>query len=123
MSLSERRILSKLNELQIKIKDLTNQLLSIPCLSLDGFQAISDVERDWQTNVYTFCTMNHIYKSWILNLVNPSGHTHPHTIQIQFINNIVRNQAYNALSSYIISNEYDCLICKEDIGPPKIVLD
>lgn len=123
MSSNERKLTTKLNELQIKLKELTNQMNSIPCLTIDGFQALCDLDRDWQTNIYTLLNVTHIYKSWILDLINSSGHIHPNTIQIQFINNIVRNQAYKIISQYIIENEIDCLICKEDTFVTKIVLD
>ena len=123
MILNERKIIAKLTELQIKLKDLINQINSIPCLTIDGFQSMSDSERDWQTNILTIFNLNHLSKSWILNLINPSGHSQPDTIQIQFINNIVRNQSYKILSQYIIDNEIDSLICKEDTSCTKIIFE
>jgi hypothetical protein len=121
--MATRRISSKLNDLQIRLEDLTNQINSIPCLTIDGFQAFSDSDRDWQTNIQTLFNLNNIHKSWVLELLNPANHTHPHTIQIQFINNIVRNQTYKILSQYVIDNEIDCLIIKEDVCVTKVVLD
>lgn len=123
MTSHDRKISLKLNELVLKYKDLANQLNSIPCLTIEGFQAMSDPDRDWQTNMMTIFNLNHIYKSWILDLINPSGHTHPNTIQIQFINNIVRNQTYKILSQYIIDNEIDCLLCKEDTCVSKVIFE
>jgi tRNA(Ile)-lysidine synthase TilS/MesJ len=121
--INERKISMQLNKMHLQIKDLTNQIHAIPCLTIDGFQTISDPERDWQSNIITLFNLNHIFKSWIYDLVNPSGHTHPDTVHIQFINNIVRNKAYKILSQYIIDQEYDCLISKEDNYSSGINLD
>jgi hypothetical protein len=123
MASNERRIISKLNEMKIKLKDLTGQLNSIPCLTIDGFQTLCDSDRDWQTNILTLFNLNSIHKSWVLDFINPSGNSQPHTLQIQFINNIVRNQTYKILSQYLIDNEIDCFIFKEDVCTTKIVLE
>jgi hypothetical protein len=105
----------KLKELQIKLKDLTDQVNTIPCLLIDGLPAMSiDTDSHWKTNVLTIFNINHIYKSWIVDMVNPSEHTHPNTVIIKFINNIVRNHAYRILSQYVIDNEYDTIISKDD---------
>lgn len=115
MTFNERKITSKLTDLQVKLKEMNSLMNSIPCLSIDGFQAMTDPERDWKTNILTLFNATGIYKSWILTLSNPSEHSHPNTVQIQFINNIVRNQVYKILSQYIIEHEYDVLISKEDL--------
>jgi len=117
MNSFERKIMSKINELQIKIKNANKLLDAVPCLIIDGAQALGDSERDWQTNINTIFLLNGLHKSWILNLKNPTAQPQPSTIQIEFINNIVRNQAYTILSEYIIDNEIDCLISKDEIYP------
>jgi hypothetical protein len=121
--MADRRLLVKINDIQLKIKELTLARTSIPCLTIDGFQALADGERDWQSNLNGLFNLNGIHKSWVLDIINSSNTSHPTTVQIQFINNIVRNKSFTLLSQYIIENEIDCLISKEDICASKIIYD
>ncbi len=115
-TMSSGKISAKLKEIQNNLNDLTEQFNSIPCLTIDGLQAIPfDTEDNWKINVFKILNSTHIYKSWILNIVNPSDHTHPNTVTLQFINTIVRDHSYHILSNYVISNEYDTLIVKDSI--------
>jgi len=115
MSSNERRLKTALKDLQMKLEQLSQQINNIHCLTIDGLQGIpfeSDI--DWKTQVTSILTTNHIYQSWLLNILNPTiENIHPNTITLQFINQIVRDKAYTILSNFVITNEYDTIISKD----------
>jgi hypothetical protein len=114
----ERRLNEKLKEIQHKLETIHDQINFIPCLIIDGLEAIPiDPDNHWKSHVLTILNVNHIYKSWVLNILNEHEHIRPSTVIIQFVNNIVRNQAYRILCQYVIDNEFDALITKDDTKP------
>ncbi len=115
MTSSERKLNAKLKVMQTELNDLTDQINSIPCLIIDGLQSIPlNADSNWKTHVWSILNSNSIYKSWVLDILNPTNRVHPNTIQIQFINNHIRNHAYKHLSQYVITNEFDAVISKEN---------
>jgi hypothetical protein len=114
MTSNRRKLYEKLKDVQMKLDELTNHFYKIPCLTIDGLQGIPfESEDNWQSHVTSILTTNHIHKSWILNMLNPSENVYPNTVTLQFINNIVCEHTYNILSNYVIANEYDTIITKE----------
>jgi hypothetical protein len=114
MSFNERQLKTLVKTLQTQLNELYQQMTDIPCLFIDGLHAMSDEpDTHWKTQVSSLLTLNHIYPSWVLNMLNPSNSSHPNTVTIQFINTIVRDRAYTVLSKYVMENEHDAIISKD----------
>ena len=113
---TEQKLHRKIKELRQQIADLELFLTNPPFLTVYGIQELlPHSTTDRKNSIKQFLNTIAINPNWILDIVNPSQLPDPDSIQIQFISHCVKERVYTIISDYILTQNINAIISKDDV--------